>query len=258
MTVSAGSSQLPIPYLDVRGDFHVHSIFSDDATSTIEHNLAAGERAGLTDIRLTDHVRSTTTWVPEFLAEVVRARTTSKLRVHCGVETKLLDVRGTLDLPPDVALNGGLGDPDGLGAIVIGDHQFPGTDGPWSPSATRERLDSGLSAGDALDLYIESSINAMERTPGVQLGHWFSILPKVGLSEEHLTDEHLERWAEAAARTGTLVEVNEKWRCPGERAIRVALEAGVHMVLSTDSHQAENIAKYNWVLATLVQVRKAP
>jgi putative hydrolase len=48
----------------------VHSTFSDDAVSTLAENIAAAEAAKLDTVRLIDHVRASTTWVPEFLAAV--------------------------------------------------------------------------------------------------------------------------------------------------------------------------------------------
>lgn len=228
------------------GDYHVHSTFSDDATSTIEENLAAAASVGLSHIRLIDHVRQSTTWVPEFLAAVAAAPAHDGLEVLTGVETKLLNARGELDLPPDVVVGRG-----GVGAIVIADHQFPGIDGAWTPDETRARLAAGLGVADALDLLIGATIAAMESVESGQLAHCFSILPKIGLSEDDLSDEHLTAWAEAAARTSTLVEVNEKWSCPGPRALRAAIAAGARLVASTDSHVASDVGKYDVVTKLL-------
>ena len=228
------------------GDYHVHSTFSDDAQSTLADNLAAGDAAGLRELRLTDHVRAATTWVPEFVATVGSERIPSGLRVFTGVETKLLDVSGNVDIPSDLVVGAG-----GVDAIVIGDHQFPGTDGPWSPRATRERLDAGLAEEDALDQLVTASVRAMERTPHAQLAHWFSILPKVGLSEDQLGKSRLAAWADAAARTGTIVEVNEKWACPGPAAVAALIAAGARIVASTDSHQAADVGRYDRVARIL-------
>jgi putative hydrolase len=233
----------------LRGDFHVHSTFSDDAVSTLSENIAAAAAAGLLELRLVDHVRRDTAWVPDFLAAVAAEPVPDGLTVHTGVEAKILDSTGTMDLP---ALAG-------VDAVLIADHQFPGVGEPWSPRETRERLQSGLSVPDALELLISGLIGAMANVaelPGVdrgQLAHCFSILPKVGLAEDDLSDEHLAAWASAAAGTGTLVEVNEKWACPGPRALRAALAAGVELVASTDSHVAGDVGRYERVTAILEQ-----
>jgi putative hydrolase len=233
---------------ELHSDYHVHSTFSDDAVSTIAENIAAAAAAGLTTIRLIDHVRSSTTWVPEFLAAVAAEPVPVGLVVLTGVETKIMDAAGTLDLPPGLSVGNG-----GLDAIVIADHQFPGSDGPWSPESTIQRLADGLSVGDALDLLVDGYVAAMRATTSAQLAHPFSILPKVGLSEDDLSDEQLARWASAAAETATLVEVNEKWGCPGVRVIRAARAAGAPIVAATDSHAATEVGRYDAVAALLLE-----
>ncbi len=222
------------------GDFHVHSTFSDDAVSTLAENITAAAAAGLHELRLVDHVRESTTWVPEFLAAVAAEPVPDGLTVFSGVESKIMDSAGRLDLPADYT-----------GAVLIADHQFPGTDGPWSPRATIERLGNGFRAPDALDLLVGALIGAMGSVESGQLAHCFSILPKIGLSEADLTDEHLSAWAGAAASTGTLVEVNEKWACPSPRSLEAARRAGVTLVASTDSHTAHDVGRYKAVIGLL-------
>lgn len=232
----------------LRGDFHIHSVFSDDAVSTLAENLEAAEARGLARVRFIDHVRQSTSWVPDFVAAVGSLAVPSSIELFTGVEAKLVDTRGTIDVPDDLV---------GVGAIVIADHQFPAADGPWSPGETRERIAAGLSPDAVIEQFVDASVAAMtefeHRHPGLdaQLAHWFSILPKVGLSEEQLTDEQLERWARAAADTGTAIEVNEKWACPGPRAIRAALAAGAPIVAATDSHDSSEVGRYDRVAAIL-------
>ncbi|HEY5230250.1 MAG TPA: PHP domain-containing protein, partial [Galbitalea sp.] len=148
------------------GDFHVHSTFSDDAHSTIAENLAAASAAGLAEIRLVDHVRQSTTWLPEFLAAVRAAPQHAGLTVRTGVEAKILNARGGLDLPPGLVVG-----PGGVDAVLIADHQFPGLDGAWSPEVTRQKLDAGLRVSDALDLLIGATVAAMESVEFGQLAH---------------------------------------------------------------------------------------
>lgn len=224
------------------GDHHVHSTFSDDAVSTLAENVSAAHDAGLDVLRLVDHVRVSTTWVPEFVAAVGALTVPEGLTVVTGVEAKLLDTSGELDAP---AL------PTGIDRILIADHQFPTSDGPIGPGAVRERLADGWRTEDALDTLVEALIAAMERYPGNQLAHCFSILPKVGLSEAQLGGERLAAWASTAARTDTLVEVNEKWGCPTPESLRALRQAGAALVASTDSHVATDVGRYDRVRALL-------
>ena len=226
----------------LRGDFHVHSTFSDDAVSTLAQNVDAAASAGLTTLRLVDHVRQSTTWVPEYLAAVRALRVPEGLTVLSGVEAKILDAAGSLDIP---AL------PDGIDRILIADHQFPGVDGPLGPTAVRERIAAGWASDDVLDELVDALIATMRRHPGNQLAHCFSILPKIGLSEHDLGRERTEAWARAAAETDTLVEVNEKWGCPGAEALSALRRAGGEIVASTDSHDASEVGRYSRVIPLL-------
>jgi putative hydrolase len=238
------------PAAELGGDHHVHSTFSDDASSTLEENLAAAEARGLTSLRLVEHVRASTTWLPRFLAGVAALRPPEEMAMRTGVEAKVLDTRGTLDLPDG---------PLGVDAILVADHQFPGPDGPWSPEATRRRLADGLRVADALDLLVDALVAAMDiagrRAGTVQLAHTFSLLPKIGLDESDLDDEQVRRWSTAAARCGALVEVNEKWGCPGARLLRAAEEAGARLVAGSDSHVAADVGRYVRVPVLLGEAR---
>lgn len=219
----------------LRGDHHVHSTFSDDAVSTPEENIAAAVVAGLETLRIVDHVRRDTTWVPEYVSAIAALRVPEGMTVLTGVEAKILDTAGTLDIPEL---------PSGIDRILIADHQFPGIDGPLGPTAVRERIADGWATTDVLDDFVTGVIAAMERHPGNQLAHCFSLLPKIGLAESDLGDERLRAWARAAARTGTLVEVNEKWGCPEPASLAALRAAGAELVASTDSHDARDVGRY--------------
>ncbi|WP_205850035.1 PHP domain-containing protein [Nakamurella flava] len=260
----AGGNDGPLRWAGPAGDHHVHSSFSDDAVSTLAENVAAAEAVGLTAIRLVEHIRESSTWMPDYLVAMAALRSTSglarldeddpgggqrdtdhggPLRVGTGVETKIMDVTGRLDLPPDLPRG-----PDGFGRILIADHQFPGPDGPWSPQRVLAERAAGLRSEDVMDTLVSAMIRATARVTGGQLAHPFSLLPKIGLSEADLRDDHLRALASACAANGTVVEVNEKWACPGPRVLRTLADAGVVVVASTDSHRAAGVGRYRRIL----------
>lgn len=225
-----------------RTDHHVHSTWSDDAVSSTWANLSAARDAGLASVRMVDHVRVGTTYVPEFLAEVAALPRIEGLEVLTGVEAKILDASGRLDVPGDLVVGAG-----GVDRVLVADHQFPGPDGPWSPRRTMEEIERGLHPQDALDILVTATVRAMSLAGRAQLAHLFSLLPKIGLHESALSDDHLHAIASAAVRTGTTIEVNEKWRCPGPRAVLAFAAAGVTLIGSTDSHEASSVGRYSWV-----------
>ncbi len=226
-------------------DHHVHSVFSDDATSTPAENLAAAARAGLASIRMVDHVRVTTTYVPQFVAAVAALPRVDGLEVLTGVEAKILDSTGAIDAPPDVLR--AVGRPGGVDRVLISDHQFPGPDGPWSPTTTREHMADGLRAADVVETLVLATIRALSRVDRAQVAHPFSLLPKLGLGEDDVPDDLLDALGAAAARAGAPIEVNEKWRCPGRRVRARLVAAGARLVASTDAHVADDVGVYRWL-----------
>jgi putative hydrolase len=227
-------------------DHHVHSTFSDDAVSTLAENVDTARQRGLRAICLADHVRCSTAWVPEFVSAVDALRPVPGLEVLAGVEAKILDRTGRLDLPADIAGPG----PD---VVLIADHQFPGDLGPVHPRAMRDAICSGLvTAGEVIECLIDATAGALAAVvlqlgARPQLAHLFSILPKMGLDESHVPDQAIGQLARQARIAGARLEVNEKWACPSARTVRAFAEAGVPLVASTDSHNCRDVGRYAWV-----------
>jgi putative hydrolase len=223
-------------------DFHVHSTFSDGA-STLAENVRTARERGLSTLCLVDHVRRDTAWLPDFTAAVARYRQLPGLRVLAGVEAKILDTSGQLDLPAGL---------DGIDLVLIADHQFPGDAGPVHPSRARDLISSGgMTAHEAVERLCEATANALGAVDRVPLlAHLFSVLPKTGLDEDMVPDPLLARLAARIARAGGLVEVNEKWSCPSARTVAAMARAGVRVVAGSDSHHCRDIGVYRTVRLT--------
>ncbi len=224
-------------------DFHVHSAFSDDAVSTVAENVRAARERGLRTVCVADHVRRDTAWVPELAAAVAACRGRPGPRVLAGVEAKILDTAGRLDVPPDL---------DGIDLVLIADHQFPADDGPVHPDRVRAAIDGGqLTAAEAIERLCEATGNAPRAAGrGCVLAHLFSLLPKVGLDEAMVPRPLLSRLADRLARAGAMVEVNEKWSCPSPRIVAAMLRAGVPLVAGSDSHHCRDVGVYRSVRRT--------
>jgi len=230
-----------VPALDE--DYHVHSTFSGDAESTVAQNVrAAGER-GLRTLCVADHVRRDTAWVPELAAAVAAYRGRPGPRVLAGVEAKILDAGGRLDLP---------GRLDGIDLVLIADHQFPGDDGPVHPDRVRAAIEGGeLAAAEAVERLCAATVRALGATDrGCLLAHLFSLLPKLGLDEAMVPRPLLADLAAGAARAGAMVEVNEKWACPSPRTVAAMLRAGARVVAGSDSHHCRDVGVYRSVRRT--------
>lgn len=224
-------------------DFHVHSAFSDDAQSTVAENVAAARARGLRTLAITDHVRRDTAWLPELTAAVAEYRGTPGLRVLAGVEAKILDTAGRLDLP---------GRLDGIDLVLIADHQFPGDDGPLHPDRVRAAIAAGeLSGAEAIERLCAATAAAVTATGRPRsVAHLFSVLPKVGLAETMVPGPLLAWLAGRLAASGAMVEVNEKWSCPSARTVTALVRAGVPVVAGSDSHHCRDVGVYQSVRRT--------
>ena len=231
-------------------DHHVHSTFSDDAVSTVAENVRAARERGLRVLCLADHVREGTPWVPDFVAAVRELRPAAGIEVLAGVEAKILNGAGELDLPSSLR---------GVDRVLIADHQYPGDHGPVPPQDMRDALERRqCSAGDIIDGLIAATLGALERVALPQLAHLFSLLPKMGLDEADVPGPALDHLAQGCVRGGARVEVNEKWACPSPRTIRALAEAGVPLVASTDSHDCKTVGRYARVREILAAVPASP
>jgi putative hydrolase len=226
--------------MDLAEDLHVHSTFSDGCSS-LEANVAEAERMGLARLGCVDHVRRDTCWVREYARAVGAAAASTHVTMSAGIEAKILDRAGALDLPADFR------EADFLYAA---DHQFPWDDGPRSPHEMRAQIADGrLASLEAIDRLIEATMGTMRRYAEhpLVLAHLFSILPKIGVDEVLVPLQSIRALGAVAAETGTVVEVSERWRCPSIDAARELRAAGVRLVSSTDSHRADTIGRYSYV-----------
>ena len=216
-------------------DYHVHATFCADAQSTLHENLREAERQGLRTVCLVDYVSTSSTYVPEHVTAVRALRPTTNIEVLCGIETKMLDRAGHLDMPNLVSVD----------HVLIADHHFPSETGPLSHGAVRSLLlDGAMLAREAVECLVDASVAAMARVERPVMAHPFSLLPKIGLHESFVATSHLQHFARAARRHGALVEVNEKWSCPGPRLVAQLLRAGVHLVAGSDAHHHGSVGHY--------------
>jgi putative hydrolase len=223
-------------------DFHVHSTFSD-GESTLTQNVRAARERGLRTLALVDHVRRDTRWLPEFTAAVAGLRDRDGPRLLAGVEAKILDCSGRLDLPPVL---------DGIDLVLIADHQFPGDSGPVHPAQARTAIGRGaMTAAEAIDRLCQATANALEATGRrCLLAHLFSLLPKLGLDEAMVPEPLLAELARRVSLAGAMVEINEKWACPSARVVAAMMAAGVTVVAGSDSHHCRDVGVYQSVRLT--------
>jgi putative hydrolase len=219
-------------------DLHTHSTVTD-GTATPSEMADAAVAAGLSTWGLSDHVRAGSDWLDDYVLEV-RALRRDGLRILCGVEAKMLDATGRLDLPAQL--------PE-LDYVLIADHQFPGPDAPMPPDAVRQSLQSGAAkAPQLIEQLVLATCAAVERAPFPAIVvHPFSLLPKCGLTEDQVSPELIDALADACLRVGASVEVNEKWRCPTSAILDRLRARGVSLRAGSDAHRAADVGAWSYL-----------
>ncbi len=201
---------------DIRGDLHMHSVWSD-GSSTIEEVARAAEARGYEYIIVSDHSRS--------------------LKIANGLSIERLEQQA-LEIDDVNRRVKGIVVLKGTEADILSDGSVD------YPDEVLERLDvvvASIHSGfqQSSDRITGRIISAMENPHVDIIGHPTGRL--IGRREAYRVD--MERVMEAAAETGTALEIN----CHDERIdlndvhIRQAAEMGVELSLGTDSHDVSQM-----------------
>ncbi|HEU5253215.1 MAG TPA: DNA polymerase/3'-5' exonuclease PolX [Solirubrobacterales bacterium] len=226
---AAREGNLPrlVELADVKGDLHSHTTLSDGRNSLEEMAEAARER-GYGYLAITDHSASHGFGdhvTPERLWERIEevrawneAHGTKSFRLLAGSEINI-GLDGSLDYPDDLVA--------ALDWVVASVH----TSFNVSEKQMTERV-----------------VTAIENPNVDCIGHLTGRL--IGRREPYGID--VEAVAEAAARTGTTIEINGN---PNRRDLsdlhaRLAVEAGVKIVLNTDAHGVDTLDNMAYAVAT--------
>jgi DNA polymerase (family 10) len=203
-----------LPFLvelpDIKGDFHVHTDWSDGLNS-IEQVAAAARGKGYSYIAVTDHSRSLKVargLSLERLAEqhevIRRLNEEQGFYIFTGVEADILP-NGELDYPDDILSR--------VDVVIASVH-----------SAFRQDR----------EIMTERILAAVKNKKVDIIGHLTGRL--LGQREAYALD--IDRIMEAAAANGTILEINS---CPdrldlNEENARLAKERGVKLIINTDAH----------------------
>ena len=224
---AARAGELPelVALDDIRGDLHSHTTLSD-GRNTLEEMAEAGRERGYAYMAITDHSAS------HGFGDHVTAE-----RLWERIEEVRDWNKGEARLPPARRL-GGQHRPRRLARLP----RRPAR-GARLGRRQRPHLLRDLRAGDD-----RAGLAAIENPLVDCIGHLTGRL--IGRREPYGID--VEAVAEAAARTGTMLEINgnPNRRDLSEHHARLAAEAGVTIVLNTDAHGVDTLNNMDYAVAT--------
>jgi DNA polymerase (family 10) len=224
---AAREGKLPdlVELADVKGDLHSHTTLSD-GRNELDEMAAAGRERGYAYMAITDHSAShgfgdhvTAERLWQRIEEIQEwNRGKRGFRLLAGSEINI-GLDGSLDYPDDLV--------EALDWVVASVH-----------------TSFSISAKEMTARVLE----AIENPQVNCIGHLTGRL--IGRREPYGID--VEAVAEAAARTGTMIEVNgnPNRRDLSEHHARLASEAGVAIVLNTDAHGVDTLDNMAYAVAT--------
>jgi putative hydrolase len=206
-----------------RVDGHLHTSWTD-GESSVEVMHRAGEDAGLLGVLFSEHARHTSgDWFPAFAAEV-RALNAVRCQAYVGVEVKIRDFDGSLDISESIAGTSDL--------IMASVHRFPGEEGIATGTAA-------YSANDAVDLEWRLASAALDNPTVDILGHPFGMCYR--RFKIHPPDDRIKDLIVRAARTGVAFEVNARYHPDPWQLIRWSAEVGGVIALGSNAHNRQAV-----------------
>jgi DNA polymerase (family X) len=201
---------------DIRGDLHSHSTWSSDGKNTIEEMAREARRLGRTYIAVTDH--------SHYLRE---GRLEAQNRELDEVQERLGRFKLLRGIEANIKADG---------SIDVRDEVLAERD--WVMASVHSAFDRDLT---------DRVLAAMENPHVDCIGH----LTGRKLNRRGPADVNLERVVEKALETGTFLEINAQ---PDRLDLRdaharLAGEAGVKIVISSDSHQTSALSNLEFGVA---------
>jgi DNA polymerase (family 10) len=211
---------------DIRGDLHCHTTLSDGRNS-LEEMADAARRRGYAYLAVTEHSASHG-FGNDVSARQLRRRIEE---IRAWNESSPRGFRLLAGSEVNIGLDGSLDYPDELLAEL-----------DWVVASVHTSFTIGEKAMS------DRVIAAMEHPLVDCIGHLTGRL----LLRREPYGVDIERIAEAAVRTGTMMEINgnPNRRDLNEHHAKLAAEAGVRIVCTTDAHGTETLANIRYSVAT--------
>ena len=194
--------------MNLKEDYHIHTNYNDHADSnlTVKNVVKEAERKGLEIIALTEHVRESSKWIPNYLNEITNYKEKTKVKVISGFEAKILP-DGNIDCRDEIARDY---------FIIASFHTKYYDKAIWI---------------NALKKVIENKyVNV--------IGH---LAPE---SSFHINTEEIEEFAKLLSKHDKIVEVNAKYKRPPENWVKIFIKRGVKFHLGSDAHSLSEIGNY--------------
>jgi len=135
-------------------DKHMHSTWTD-GQANIAQIAKHAVGLGLNTIAITDHIRETSTYFPEYCKEIKKVQKSSGLKILAGFEAKIKNFGGEIDVSKDVLKKAQI--------KIASVHRFPLGRKLYSPKEFDKKI--------CQEIELELSIAALKKGQANVLGH---------------------------------------------------------------------------------------
>jgi len=197
--------------LDILEDYHVHSNYNDHSALdlTVKNALDRAAEIGLKTLAFTEHVRRSSSWVPQYIQEIQNLRESSKINVIIGFEAKILP-DGSIDCLEEY-------------------------------SRTHLTIASFHNAYSDKKKWMNALIKAIENPHVNIIGH---LAPEPSFE---LDSREIDFIASRIVRHEKIVEINAKYHRPPKDWILAFRNKGVRFHLGSDAHSVSEIGRFEKV-----------
>lgn len=211
--------------MKVLADYHTHSRYSRwyHAKHSVSQMAEQAAELGLKELAITDHGPKHTMFgikpknIDKAKADVIAANKKYPVKVYLGVESNIIGADGTIDLTDEQIAK--------LDILLMGYHK--GTKCDFINYFNKKQRNTP----EQIQKNTKAYVNAINR---------YNIDIITHLNEYIRVDT--KQVAQAAAKKGTIIELNSKHLKLTEQDVKDLLDSGVNFVVSSDAHNKKRIA----------------
>jgi putative hydrolase len=215
-------------------DCQVHTSWTDGEHSSQEI-IKAAEEIGLDTLAFTEHVREDSSFFKDFFKEIDDLRQGSSVRIFIGVECKVMDKDGRLDISPsDYA----------IAEIVLGSvHRIPYEGKFVSPRELGQEKTVEEEFRYTMAMLQGGQMDVLAHPFGMSLSTF-----------EVFEADHLDKVIHMAAANGVAFEFNAKYATPEflKEAVRLCRKYDPLVSLGSDVHKIKDLGLCRAMLEGLI------
>lgn len=206
--------------LDTKEDYHVHSNYNDHSASdlTVKNAIDRASKIGLKTLAFTEHIRRTSSWMPQYIHEIKTLSQGLKINVITGFEAKIL--------------------PDGS------------IDCLENYSRTYMIVASFHTAYSDKKIWTNALMKAIENPDVDIIGH---LAPEPSFA---MNSREVELLASKVVENEKIIEINAKYHRPPNDWIPIFRDKGVKFRLGSDAHSILEIGQFEKISDLISIVEK--